>query len=114
MKKYSVKLLFQYRIESNLNEKMRICEEKILIFLIKEDEDIILVSNQKAKEQEFDFINDDGNKVFYEFIGILDVCHLGNEVEDNEVWYNIKTMLTPMERKNKILPSIDQLKKHIY
>ena len=92
---------------------MRICEEKILLFSVKNNEDIISLSKEKAKELEFDFENDNDDKVFYEFIGILDICHLGTEVEDNEVWYDIKTMLTPMERKDNILPSIEQLKKRI-
>jgi len=113
MKKYSVKFLFQYRIDSNLDEKMRTCEEKTLIFTIENSEDIISLAIKKAKELEFEYLNDCNNKVFFEFIGILDICHLGIEVEENEVWYDIKTMLTPMERKDKILPSIEQLKKHL-
>jgi hypothetical protein len=47
---------------------------------------------------------DDGHRVFFEFIGVVDLVHLGLEVERNEVWYGIKEMLLPMERRNKIIP----------
>jgi len=92
---------------------MRRCEEKTLIFTIKNSEDIISLSIESAKKLEFNYINNCNKKVFFEYIGILDICHLGIEIEDNEVWYNIKTMLTPMERKDKILPNINQLKRII-
>ena len=114
MKKYSVKLLFQYRIDTKPSEKMRTCEEKILLFNLKENKNIITVSLEEAKKQEFDFVNDNQDKVYFEFIGIVDICHLGIEVEKNEVWYDVKTMLTPMERKDKLLPSLEQLQKRVY
>ena len=115
MTRYSVKLLFQFRVSIiNCDSKFRTCEEKIILFFIKNKKDIIKIANKRGYEEEFDYVNDDGNKVFYEFIGIVDICHLGIESNDDEVWYDIKTLLTPMERKEKILPSIEKLKKRIF
>jgi hypothetical protein len=37
------------------------------------------------------------------------MLHLGMESSSNEVWYDIVTLLEPMERKNKLIPSDKQL-----
>jgi len=114
MERYSVKLLFQFRVLiTNCDSKFRTCEERIILFTIDNKKDIIEIAHKRGYEEEFNYINDDGNKVFYEFIGIVDICHLGIETNNDEVWYDIKTLLTPMERKEKILPSIEKLKKRI-
>jgi hypothetical protein len=34
----------------------------------------------------------------------MDLLGLGPECEENEVWYEIKEYLNPMERKSKLLP----------
>ena len=114
MQKYSVKLLFQFRVDiNNCEAKMYTCEEKIILFHCKESEDIINIAENRGKKDEFNYINDDGNIVFYEFIGIVDMCHLGTETEEDEVWYDIKILLNPMERKNKLILTPDKLKSRI-
>ena len=115
MEKYAVKLLFQFRIDSVTICKMRTSEEKIILFKhdLTIDNNIFKTINKRAKEDEFNYLNDDGNIVYYEYVGIIDICHLGVEVDNDVVWYDIKTLLTPMERKEKILPSLKQLKKRI-
>jgi len=112
--RYSVKFLFQYRVDSIKKPKMRLCEEKIVLFDIKNKNiDIVKKAIKRAKKDEYSYKNDNGDKVFYEFVGIIDICHLGIEVEKDVVWYDIKTMLTPMERKDTILPKLSELKKRI-
>ncbi|HIE45331.1 MAG TPA: DUF4288 domain-containing protein [Flavobacteriaceae bacterium] len=116
MEKYAIKFLFQFRVVSTEECKMRTTEEKIVLFHInsKDNNNFFEIANKRAKEDEFNYLNDDNNMVYYEYIGIVDICHLGIEVDDDVLWYDIKTLLTPMERKNKILPNISQLKKRIF
>lgn len=114
MNKFSVKLLFQFRIDTKKDQaKMRTCEERIVIFEVTDKATLIDKAIQRGKSTEFDFLNDDGDVVYFEFIGIVDICHLGVEVENDEVWYDIKTLLTPMERKYKWIASAKQLKNRI-
>jgi len=114
MERYAVKLLFQFRIGFVSHCKMRTCEEKIVLFQVdKIHDDIIQIANNRGQEDEFNYIDDNDEVVYYEFIGIVDICHLGIEVEEDEVWYDIKTLLNPMERKNKLLPTLDRLRKRI-
>ena len=116
MEKYAVKLLFQFRIDSLNICKMRTSEEKIILFQIssKNSNDIFKIIKKRALQDEFNYLNDDKNIVYYEYVGIIDICHLGMEVDSDVVWYDIKTLLTPMERKNRILPTLKQLKQRIY
>ena len=114
MNKFSVKLLFQFRIDTKKDKaKMRTCEERIVIFEVTNKETLIDNAIQRGKNSEFDFLNDDDDVVYFEFIGIVDICHLGVEVENDEVWYDIKTLLTPMERKSNLIATKEKLKNRI-
>lgn len=109
-RKFAAKLLFQYRvvIDGEPN-KRRICEERIINFNARGSRDALRHAKRVGKTAEHDNLNDEGNPVFFEFVGVLDLIELGVECEENEVWYDIKEMLTPMERKDKLLPTDDKL-----
>ena len=109
-RKYAAKLLFQYRVvidgESN---KRRFCEERIVNFTARGARDALRRAKSKGKKAEHYYLNSDGNPVFFEFVGLCDLLELGIECEDDEVWYDIREMLTPMERKDAILPAEEEL-----
>jgi hypothetical protein len=42
--------------------------------------------------------------VRFEFVGVLDLLELGLECEADEVWYDTRQMLTPMERRESLIP----------
>lgn len=107
--RFSAKLLFQYRIGGPKQSKFRICEERIVTLRNKSAAGAIREAKKIAKNSQSCYLNDDGNKVFIEFVGLLDFMELGVESDENEVWYEIKTMLRPMERKNKIIPPDEKL-----
>lgn len=110
MERYAAKILFQFRVViAGESSKRRICEEKIIILFAKNAQDALEKINEIGVQSEHNYINDDHKMVYYEFVGILDLMHLGIECDQNEVWYEIKEYLTPMERKAKIIPDIDQL-----
>jgi len=60
-------------------------------------------------DSEANYKNDQGQQVHIEFVGVLDFMQMGVESESNEVWYDIRTMLEPMERKDKIIPAEKKL-----
>ena len=47
--------------------------------------------------------------VYFEFIGVMDLLHLGPECDDDQVWYDIHERLLPMERKLEVIPAESDL-----
>jgi hypothetical protein len=106
MKRYAFKLLFQYLvcIEKKRN-KRRLCEISFIHLKARNAKTAIEKAKKYAKNREHDYFNDAGSHVFFQFVGILDMIRLGIECGHNEVWYDIVTLLEPMERKEKLIPS---------
>jgi hypothetical protein len=83
--------------------KFRRCEVRTVVFDNVEyvDEAVDKVfSYVKGKNRTF--INTAGNKVYFEFVGVLDYIKMGGECDDSEVWYDYVTMKEPMENRKKI------------
>jgi len=102
--RYAAKLLFQFRVGSPRSAKMRMCEERIVLLRATSSEDAHRSSVASGLSSQYDYLNNDGERVFFEFIGVRDLISLGVECEEDEVWYEIKTMLRPMERRKKLIP----------
>src|SRR5687767_9592560 len=87
--RYSVKLLFQYRVLVNGKPNiMRTCEERMVVLRAKSAGSALSAAKRRGKSGEFQRTNPAGNKVFFEFVGVLDLLLLGPECEDDEVWYD--------------------------
>jgi hypothetical protein len=102
--RYAAKLLFQFRSEDDKPGGFRIVEERILLIETETAELAYKAAMQRGKEGESAFKNDEGAKVFVEFVGVTDLMSLGPEVEDDEVWYDIRQMKDPMQRKSTLVP----------
>lgn len=108
--RFSAKLLFQFRIEvGGDNGKRRLCEERIVTFHAKSGRAALAAAKCKGKQSEHIYENDAGNRVYFEFVGILELLELGALFAADEVWYDIKERLLPMERRDKLIPPEDQL-----
>lgn len=108
--RYAAKLLFQFRVDlGSETGKRRRCEERIVIIHAPSAQRALKGAKQKGRRYEFNYKNSDGNQVFFEFVGILDLIHLGRECEADEVWYDIVERVSPMERREKIVPPEEQL-----
>ena len=107
--RFSAKLLFQYRVGSPGDSKFRTCEERIVTFQERNASVAFNKAKKMGKDSEESYTNDEGERVHIEFVGLCDFMQLGIESEPNEVWYEIKTMLRPMERKGKLLPDEKKL-----
>ncbi|PTU29149.1 DUF4288 domain-containing protein [Stenotrophobium rhamnosiphilum] len=108
--RYAAKLLFQFRIvTSGRTNKVRDIEERIIICAQENAELAYKYSKSYGIESEYHYKNDSGGKVFFEFIGVIDLLHLGNETTKEEVWYDIRRAVNPMERRKKLVPAKHEL-----
>lgn len=107
--RFAAKLLFQYRVGREGESKFRICEERIVILSKRTPESAYAEAIGIGKASCESFVNEEGKSVAIEFVGIVDMMDLGLESESNEVWYEIKTMLRPMERRSKLIPPKERL-----
>jgi antitoxin (DNA-binding transcriptional repressor) of toxin-antitoxin stability system len=105
-KEYAAKLLFQFRFGSkNRSNKRRLCEERILRFQASSAKVALATAKRKGREAQHKYLNSDGNAVHFEFVGVMDLLHLGPECEEDEVWYEFFARLSPMEKKRKFIPT---------
>ena len=100
--RYAAKLLFQFRVGND--SKMRICEERTILLKTRSAKEALRQAKRKGRGAQHRYRNDEGEKVRFEFVGVMDLLYLGIECEDGEVWYDIRNRLTPMERKEKLIP----------
>jgi hypothetical protein len=110
MHRFAAKLLFQFRVDVNGDVgKRRLCEERIINFSARSPREALQTAKVRGKRGEHSYKNGDGNKVSFEFVGIMDLMSLGVEAEPDEVWYEIHERLLPMERRSKLIPADDVL-----
>lgn len=114
MSRYAAKLLFQFRFGTGSDDIFRKIERRIVVFKAEDADRAYSLAEKYAKNEEYDFVNDDGSKVFFEFVGVEDLMHLGLEADEHEVWYEIGRMKTPMERAETLIPPRDTLSAFTY
>ena len=103
--RYAAKLLFQFRVMVNrLPNKKRLCEERIITFSSGNGKTALREAKKRGWAAEHHYKNNEGNPVYFEFVGVLDLLRLGSECEADEVWYDITRRVCPLERKASILP----------
>jgi Domain of unknown function (DUF4288) len=108
--RFSAKLLFQFRVDLGINTgKRRLCEERIVTFLSRSAKHALSIAKRKGKQAEYNYENSDGNKVYFEFIGVMELLELGCECAADEDWYDICERLSPLERRARLIPLEDQL-----
>jgi hypothetical protein len=109
-RRYAAKLLFQFRVAvGRVSGVRRFCEERILSLTARTARRALASAKRLGKAAEYHYENSDGNPVFFEFIGVMDLLHLGLECQEVEVWYEIKERIAPMERRNRFIPPETEL-----
>ena len=108
--RYSAKLLFQFRVMVGTDPGvMRTCEERIVVFHAAGARKALAEAKRRGRKAQHDYRNSDGNRVFFEFVGVMDLLSLGPECNDDEVWYDIVVRKQPMERAAQLLPDESEL-----
>jgi hypothetical protein len=110
MRRFAANLLFQFRVDADGDAgKRRLCEERIINFSARSPRVALRMAKARGKRGEHSYKNSDGNKVSFEFVGIIDLMSLGDEAEADEVWYELHWRLLPMERRRKFIPADEVL-----
>lgn len=104
-RRFVAKLLFQFRIvENGRSNTMRTCEERMVVFRSADARDALKQAKARGRASRHRYRDDAGRSVHFEFVGVLDLLCLGAECDEDEVWYDIVTRRSPMERAAAILP----------
>lgn len=99
--RYAVKVLFQMRLDNESSGCYRTTEERIFLLNARDARSAFDAAKKRCKREEFSSNSESGANFNFEFVGIVELIHLGVEVAD-EVWYEVKKMKSPMERKGVI------------
>lgn len=86
--RYAIMLLFSYRIGKRTSSPVT-REIRILHYQKYTRDNAIKKAESTGQSSEHDFVNDQGQKVYYRFDRIVDVLELGIETDENEVWYDV-------------------------
>ena len=97
------------QIRECTSQIMRLCKERIILINAPTGKSALATAKRRGKSAQHNYKNDAGGTVYFEFIGVMDLLHLGVECEADEVWYNITQRKLPMERAASILPPEDKL-----
>jgi hypothetical protein len=111
-KYYAAMLLFQYRVvnrKTGASNKKRQCSEITILLCESTSKKALRKAKQLGKNKEYDYIKTDGNKVFVEFVGITMMFEITFQTQFNETWIWFGDLLTPMEKKEKLVLSDDEI-----
>ena len=67
------------------------------------------IAKKKGRDATYNFKTVHKTTNYFEFIGILELLNLDSKCEEYEVWYELREMLEPMERKSKLILSESEL-----
>ncbi|MGC1276023.1 MAG: DUF4288 domain-containing protein [Planctomycetaceae bacterium] len=104
---FAAKLLFQFHVvaRNGNSDRRRLTEERIVVFHAREPRSALTAAKSLGRAGETNYPNDHGDDVRFEFVGILDLQQLGVENDQHEVWYELRYRMTPMERRQELIPS---------
>lgn len=104
--RFAAMLLFQFRVVTNgVSNRRRLCEKRLVVLEAPSGRDALKEAKRRGRKSEHNYLNSDGGRVFFEFVGVLDLLSLGPECEDGEVWYQLCEMLEPHERRDRLIPA---------
>ena len=110
MKRYAAKLLFQFRVTvGGSSGKRRTCEERIVLIQACSAAQALISAKRKGRHRQHSYSNSEGNPVDFQFIGVMELLHLDLVCEEDEVWYDITERLLPRGRRDRFIPSENEL-----
>jgi hypothetical protein len=110
MKRYAGRLLFQFRRDrKGSSNARRLCEERIVVVEARSAPDALRTMRARGRAEETDY-EQEGEHVFFEFVGVAELIELGAPLEPDEVWWEFYEVLRPMERRNELIPTREDLR----
>src|SRR5262245_17881870 len=87
--RYSAMLLFQFRVvTAGVSNKRRLCEKRLILLTAPDGRAALRAAKKRGRAAQHSYLNEDGGRVRFEFVGVLDLLHLGPECESGEVYYH--------------------------
>jgi hypothetical protein len=87
----------------------RTCEERIVTFSATDGRAALHEANQRGHAAQYHYKNNEGNPVYFEFVGVMELLRLYPTCDADEVWYDITERVRPMERRAYIIRPESQL-----
>lgn len=115
--RFGAKLLFQYCVYSGASPlySRRKCEVRIINFLCANSaRSVKRFLKAYAAQEEYSYHNHAQQEVRFEFVGVLDVQSLGDEMGPLEVWYEVIERVRPRERKDRLVPDMDVMLSRLF
>lgn len=107
---FAAKLLFQYRVNVKGHyAKRKLCEERIVHVKASTARQALASVKKIARSAEHKYVNNEGNPVHFQFVGIIDLIYLHEKYYPEEVWYELKGLLNPMQRRAKFVRADNEL-----
>ena len=104
-RRYCAELMFQFRVViDGESSKVRLCERRVVELKSDSPEAAYQRALQVGNEAEVEYVNDEGNPVRFEFVGVMELLGM-SAFSESEVWFSLHRELLPMERKAKWIPS---------
>jgi hypothetical protein len=103
--RFAAKLLFQVKIVlRGRSSQTRVCDERIVVYRATSAEEAHCIAKARGRNAEFHYKNDEGRSVFFKFVGIIELMHLGVECARDEVWSDLRRLRISRDRVSNIIP----------
>jgi Domain of unknown function (DUF4288) len=89
VKRFGAKLLFKFRAPRPSGCAANTCEERTIIVLARTAQSAFRKASAVAKRSQVSYLNDYGESVRLEFLGVLELLQLDPVCRPDEVWYDI-------------------------
>ena len=104
-RRYTAVLLFEFNVTSRGRSlARRLCEERVIVFPASTAKAALAHAKAYGRAEQHSYTNARGGKVRFRFVGLLDLLHVGVECGPEEVWYGLRELLRPMERRRSLVP----------
>jgi hypothetical protein len=81
----------------------RTCEERIITFSARHGREALGEAKKRGRAAQHHYKNNEGNPVYFEFVGVMELLRLDPGCDADEVWYDITERVRPMERRAFII-----------
>jgi len=106
---YSAKLLFQFkRVVRGRLRKRVLCEERVVAFKAPHPQAALARAKKLGRTAEHGF-DASGARVYFEFLGVVELRDMTVVAADGEVWYEIVERVQPRKRLRNFVPPESQL-----
>ena len=108
--RFAALLLFQFRVVvGGRSVARRRCELRMINLGSRDAKSALAKATKHGRAEHFSYRNVNGDPVYFEFVGVLDMIALGSECGPDEVWYDIIQLHKPMERRKQLVPPARRL-----